>query len=95
MANEESKGFYKLSWLQRIGFGSGDNSASRDTYANTDTQDAYSQYIDTPSNDLFANYTDYSNSTNQQPSTNLSSNCVWKDTASSLLLNLAMHETIR
>lgn len=24
MANEESKGFYKLSWLQRIGFGSGD-----------------------------------------------------------------------
>ena len=22
--NEESKGFYKLSWLQRIGFGSGD-----------------------------------------------------------------------
>lgn len=24
MANEENKGFYKLSWLQRIGFGSGD-----------------------------------------------------------------------
>lgn len=24
MANEESKGFYKLSWMQRIGFGSGD-----------------------------------------------------------------------
>lgn len=22
--NEQSKGFYKLSWLQRIGFGSGD-----------------------------------------------------------------------
>ena len=22
--NQESKGFYKLSWLQRIGFGSGD-----------------------------------------------------------------------
>ena len=24
MANEQNKGFYKLSWLQRIGFGSGD-----------------------------------------------------------------------
>ena len=24
MAENESKGFYKLSWLQRIGFGSGD-----------------------------------------------------------------------
>ena len=24
MTTNESKGFYKLSWLQRIGFGSGD-----------------------------------------------------------------------
>ena len=24
MANNESKGFYKLSWAQRIGFGAGD-----------------------------------------------------------------------
>lgn len=24
MANDENKGFYKLNWTQRIGFGSGD-----------------------------------------------------------------------